>query len=314
MKNEKVVPIVKGLIKHIPGVKLLIPRNTGGTNQARYCYSVWMRHLIYWSVAKDSIPLRVAELGPGDSLGIGFSALLSGVNEIHFFDVVKYWDTKRNLAIFDELIELFRRGEDIPDSAEYPLITPALEDYCFPKKILTADILENSLAANRIKAIRDEIADIDNPKNRFIKYQIPWFRADVVKPESLDLIYSQAVLEHVEDLDNTYHAMHQWLMPGGLMSHSIDFRSHGITPTWNGHWTFGDFEWQIVKGGKSFLINRQPHSRHIELHSDYGFEIILDKPVRDENRLAQKQMSKRFKGLSDDDLTASTSYVLSRKR
>jgi hypothetical protein len=52
----------------------------------------------------------------------------------------------------------------------------------------------------------------------------------------VDLIVSQAVLEHVDDLENTYDAFAQWLRPGGRMSHEIDFHSRGLTMPWNGHW------------------------------------------------------------------------------
>jgi SAM-dependent methyltransferase len=314
MNYEKIVPIVKGMIKHIPGVKSLIHMNTGGTNESRYCYSVWHRHLNNWRAANSQLPQTAAELGPGDSLGIGFSALLSGVDQVHFLDVVKYWDSKRNLTIFEELVELFRSKAAIPNNGEYPLVTPALEDYSFPSNILTDEILKKSLDENRLNSIRKEILNIDNPGNSFIKYQIPWFSSDIVQPDTLDFIYSQAVLEHVEDLDNTYMAMRRWLKPAGLMSHSIDFRSHGITPSWNGHWTFSDFEWQIVKGGKSFLINRQPYSKHLELHSKHGFDLIFDKPEKSANKYKRDQIAKTFRALSENDLTTSTTYILSRKK
>ncbi|MDR1371047.1 MAG: class I SAM-dependent methyltransferase [Dysgonamonadaceae bacterium] len=313
MNQEKIKPIIKGMIKHIPGVKSLIRKGTGGTSESRYCYSVWFRHLKSWHAVYDKLPESAAELGPGDSLGIGLSALLSGVNQIHFLDVVKYWDGKRNLQIFEELVTLFKSRADIPDNNEYPEITPFLEDYSFPSSILTDDILENSLSETRLNLIRKELLDMDNPNNSFIKYQIPWFDLHVVKHNSLDFIYSQAVLEHVEELENTYDAMSKWLKSDGLMSHSIDFRSHGSIPTWNGHWTYSDMEWHIVKGGKSFLINRQPHSKHVEMNLKHGFKIIEDKPVKLENKLSKNQLSKKFKNLSEDDLSTSTAYILSKK-
>ena len=49
----------------------------------------------------------------------------------------------------------------------------------------------------------------------------------MVKSGSVDMILSQAVMEHVEHLEQTYEAMRHWLKPGGLASHAIDFKSHG---------------------------------------------------------------------------------------
>ena len=42
----------------------------------------------------------------------------------------------------------------------------------------------------------------------------------------MDFLYSQAVLEHVEDLDNTYKAMQKWLKPSGFISHTIDLHKN----------------------------------------------------------------------------------------
>ena len=60
----------------------------------------------------------VAELGPGDSLGIGFSALISGADKYFAFDVVEHANASRNFEIFDELVSLFKNKEDIPDDKE----------------------------------------------------------------------------------------------------------------------------------------------------------------------------------------------------
>ncbi len=313
MKTEKIKPLIKGIIIHMPGVKKILTQKTRGTTESRYCYSVWMRHLTNWYTVKKRIPEVVAELGPGDSLGIGLAALLSGSKQIYTLDVVKYWDTKQNLKIFNELVELFKNKSDIPNNTEYPKVKPLLENYDFPTYILSDSRLNETLNEERLESIRKEILDIDNPNNSFIKCYIPWEDSNIIKPESVDFIYSQAVLEHVEDLEKTYNAMHKWLKTDGLMSHDIDFKSHGITNSWNGHWMFSDFEWKIVKGGKKFLINRQPFSRHVELHLKYGFKILKMLPTTLENKLNRKHLSKRFKNLSEEDLTTSSVYILSKK-
>lgn len=301
------------MIKHIPGVKRILGYSTGGTIESSYCYSVWMRHLKNWNKFNDGVPENIAELGPGDSLGIGLAALLSGSKHLYALDVVKYWDNKRNLELFEELIELTRNKTSIPGDIEYPYVRPKLENYSFPSTILSDDLLDETLAEDRLNAIRKEIMDINNPENSYINYQIPWNDSDIIKNDTVDFIYSQAVLEHVEDLDNTYSAMRKWLKPSGLMSHTIDFKSHRITKSWNGHWTFSDFEWNIVKGGKPFLLNRYPYSKHIELHSKYEFEILVNVPVKLENKINTNQISSRFQDLSEEDITTSEVYILSKK-
>jgi hypothetical protein len=193
MNKEKLMPLAKGLIKHLPGVKKLLPNKTGGTIESRYCYSVWMRHLKNWNTFNAEVPEIVAELGPGDSLGIGFAALLSGSKQLYALDVIKYWDNKRNLKIFNEIVELFKNKTNIPDNNEYPKVRPKLGDYNFPTKILSDNLLKETLEKNRLDIIRNEIININDPNNSFIKYYIPWNKTKIIRKESVDFIYSQAV-------------------------------------------------------------------------------------------------------------------------
>lgn len=314
MDLEKQLLIARGTIKRLPFLRNFhIPDATGGTIESRYCYAVWMRHLVNSYRFLGTIPQTVAELGPGDSLGTGFAALLSGSSHIIALDAVKYWDNERNLRIFDELVDLFRSRAAIPGGSEYPKVRPFLKDYNFPINILTDKLLDESLTERRIASIRKEIGDIDNPANTFIRYKIPWDDDGVVHENSLEFIFSQAALESVEEIEKAYRAMQKWLKPGGIMSHTIDFRSHGLTRNWNGHWVFNDFEWKLVKGNRKFLINRQPFSSHISLHSKNGFIVLYKETVRTENLIDRKALAGRFNKLSDEDLTTSGCYIISKK-
>lgn len=315
MNLEKQILVAKGAVKMLPGVKKLIqPMKTGGTIESRYCYSVWLRHLSHWSNFNSYIPDTIAELGPGDSLGTGLAALLSGSNHLFALDVLKYWNNERNLQIFEELVELFRNKSAIPGKQDYPRVKPAIEDYSFPSGILTDDLLEKSLDEERLNAIRHEIMNIDDPSNTFIKYKIPWHDSDITKSNSVDLIYSQAVLECIDELDETFVAMCRWLKPSGLMSHTVDIKSHGLTREWNGHWKFSDTEWFFVRGGRKYLLNRLPLSGYISMHSSHGFEILVQKNVKSENLIPPESFAKEFRNMSDEDKSTSGVYILSKKR
>ena len=99
------VRIMKGLATFIPGVYRLRQESPRGTISPRYCYSVWLRHLV---MARRgglaAVPQAVAELGPGDSLGLGLAAILSGASRYFAFDVVQYAHNAANAAV--------RCGED----------------------------------------------------------------------------------------------------------------------------------------------------------------------------------------------------------
>lgn len=313
MWKEKLRAMTIGLVLHMPFVKTLLSYRTGGTIDSKYCYSVWLRHLKMLNSVQHGVPKRVAELGPGDSLGIGFAALLSGCESIRAFDVIKYWNVERNLKIFEELVVLFKNKAPIPGNTEYPRTQPKLDTYAFPDNILSEEILKDSLSESRLEAIREEIKNPDNPRNTLVKFYVPWDDYKVISPGSIDFVYSQAVLEHVEDPEGTYIAFSKWLKKGGIMSHSIDFKCHRTTKRWNGHRTYSEFEWNVVKGGRMFLINRLPYSAHRELQKKHGFRILKDLPVTMANDIPRDEFSQRFRNLSEEDMTTSEAYMLSVK-
>ncbi|MDR3642626.1 MAG: methyltransferase domain-containing protein [Candidatus Doudnabacteria bacterium] len=304
--------LLKGLATFIPGAYALFSKGTGGTGSARYCYSVWLRHLV---LAKKSgrlnrFPSVIAELGPGDSLGIGLAALLSGADKYYGLDVVRHTDTRTNLKIFEQLIELFKRQAPIPDSREFPNIYPLLDNYEFPSDILTVELLQKTLAAERLWQLRK---DIEASSEKFIAYFVPWDDAKVIKPNSVDFIYSQFVLEHVNSLELTYGSLNRWLKPGGLMSHMVDFRCHGTATKWNGQWAYSDFMWKLIKGGRPFLLNRQPASAHIQLLEKFGFNIINSLKFTSNDGIARANLSAAFKNLADDDLKTWGLFVQATK-
>lgn len=314
----KIRPLLAGIATYIPGVyERLVSMGTGGTISARYCYSVWLRHLVM--AHKNGLstqPDAVAELGPGDSLGIGLAALISGADKYYAFDVVEYASNKRNIEIFDELVDLFKEKENIPGETEFPEVKPFLESYEFPKHILTDEHLNKALKQDRMEAIRKALSNLGGPnKNKIqISYVVPWNDSRIIREGSVDMIYSQAVLEHVENLSDTYGILYRWLKPGGFMSHQIDFRCHGTAKEWNGHWAYSDLVWKLIKGKRPYLLNRQPHSVHIDFLQGCGFKVVCDIKVKNTIGIKRKNLSSRFKNLSDDDLTTSGAFIQSLKR
>ena len=306
---------IKGAATFLPGAYDLFSRKvTGGTDSARYCYSVWLRHLVMAKTnGLSTDPQVVAELGPGDSIGTGLAALLTGADHYYALDVVRYADTQRNLQTFCELVDLFRERADIPGADEFPLVEPYLESYTFPASILTDERLNSSLTEDRIQRIRRSISDTDS-RNCMIQYKVPWDDASLVETGSVDIVLSQAVLEHVNDLPRTYEQMHRWLKATGFMSHSIDFKSHGSANTWNGHWTYADFTWKIIKGKRPFMINRQPHSTHIELLMEAGFHLVCDVTNELPSSITSDSLAPPFKNMQRDDIVTGSTFIQAVKQ
>ncbi len=313
-------PFLLGLLSYTPAFvwgSQLRRRGTGGTDSARYCYSVWLRHLVFlFESGMTRVPKVVAELGPGSSIGIGLAALLSGCDHYNAFDVVAYASTERNVKIFKELAELFRQRADIPDESEFPEVKPCLKSYKFPEKILSKSILQNSLSSARQECISKAIMSYGHHGSVSIEYRVPWYDSHVSSDGSVDMIFSQAVLEHVDDLPGTYKAMYRWLHPDGFMSHQIDFKCHGTARHWNGHWAHGDFAWKLIRGRRPYLLNREPFSAHVSLHTNTGFKIVKSAPVTGQNghkSIQRSSLADRFRDMSDADTSISSAHVVSVK-
>lgn len=308
--KRKTKAVLSGLATYIPGYDYRRP--TGGTGSARYCYSVWLRHLILGRAhgLHTGIPRVVAELGPGDSIGIGLAALLCGVEKYIALDLVQYSDLKNNLGIFDELVRLFKAREPVPGEDEFPHVNPKLGFYDFPCQLLNQEWLTAALEPKRVEAIRSSIEHSGDDETSMITYKAPWIDPKVIQDNSVDMICSQAVLEHVDDLPGVYKAMRRWLKPAGVMSHQIDFKCHEKADTWNGHWTYSDIAWKVVVGRRPYLLNREPHSTHVRLLQENGFDIVYDTVVRATSVLGRRQLAQRFRELSDEDLTTSGTFIL----
>jgi SAM-dependent methyltransferase len=301
--------ILKGLFSFIPGTGRFFMRSTGGTISARYCYSVWLRHLVM--AFQNKLPTRyesIAELGPGDSLGIGIAALLTAANKYYAFDVKRYATDSVNLRIFDDLVSLLRSKEPIPDKSEFPKVKPLLDCYSFPEHIITNERLNEFLNEKRLTQIRTALEHSDTINN-FLRYTVPWNCESNMHEQTIDLIFSQAVMEHVEDFQRTYMTQFRWLKPGGMISHQIDFKSHGTTSSWNGHWRYGRLLWTLVKGKRPFLINRQPLSKHRLGITNSGFKIVFELPVYEESTIKRRHLARPFRDISEDDLSTSGCFI-----
>jgi SAM-dependent methyltransferase len=278
-------PVVKGLLTFVPGVRGILPRgHTGGTSSASYCLGVWRKHLgLLRAAGLGAPPATLAELGPGDSIGVGLAALLSGVDRYVALDVVRFSDTRSNLEILDDLVRLLAAEGSAPDGERVARVRRAL--------------VSGGSAREGVE----------------IGYMVPWTDERVIEAGSIDVILSHAVLEHVIDLDGTYRALARWLKPGGMMSHQIDFRSHGITKEWNGYRAYPELLWKIIAGRRAYLINREPCSSHLALIAKHGFTVVSVEKQYNADGIARSRLARRWKGISDDDLSCFGLIVQARK-
>jgi hypothetical protein len=275
-------------------------------------YALLLRHLkeLRAATGVGATPLRVAELGPGKSYGFGLAALLAGAEHYYAFDVVDHSDLDWNLQLIDALAALFRRREPIPRAGTHSQTYPFLRDHRFPADLLPDHALARSLAPERLAAIRE---DLRTRAGRFIRVHVPWQAADPPAGAQVDWIASQSVLEHVDDLADAYRRLAQWLPPGGVMSHVIDYSSHQLTNVWNGHWAISELGWACLRGRRHYLLNRLPHARHVALLGESGFAIRDEQRLRRVDGLLPSRFASSFRTLTEEDALTHLAFVVAER-
>ena len=135
--------------------------------------------------------------------------------------------------------------------------------------------------------------------------------------EKADLIISRAVLEHVNDLNETFADMCRALLPDGVAVHQIDLRSHGlhmVNPL--DFLTWPEMLYSMMYSQKG-VPNRLRIDSYREAVKKNGLKQILMKPVLSADQKdideVRPYLAKPFRHISDDDLMCLSFWlVLSR--
>jgi hypothetical protein len=308
-------PVLKGLLTYIPGLYTTFKKGTtGGTDSAKYCYGVWLKHLtLLWANGLREMPETMLELGPGDSLGTGLAALLSGVKRYYAIDVMEFANIERNMVVFDELVELFMKCAERPTKG-WPDFDAYLDSNLFPSHILTKEILQSTLSSERISSIKKDLQNLSYQKeNSSIRYIITAKDSPILDKGSVDLILSHAVLEYVANLEALFQSFEYWLKPRGWMSHQIDFSSHSLTPEWNGHWAYNDWMWKLLVGKRPISLNREPFSTYRNLMEKHDFEKICLLQNYRFDGIKRPALASAWKHITNDDLTCAGAFMLSQR-
>ena len=146
-----------------------------------------------------------------------------------------------------------------------------------------------------------------------LQYIPHWDESKFTKKESIDLIISNAVMEHIIDIEFVYKIMFDWLKPGGWCSHVIDYGAHELSENWYQHLYVNKRFWNFLMHGRMYPINRYPHSFHIKVLKKLGYEIIYENKTF--NKKADKRkISSTIKNLfSEEDLVISGAHIILRK-
>jgi len=130
---------------------------------------------------------------------------------------------------------------------------------------------------------------------------------------SFDIIFSQAVLEHVRkhEFFETMQECRRLLKQNGVMSHVVDFKDHLGGGLNNLRISSGLWEQNWFASKSNFYTNRLRFSEVVKICEDTGFTLKTAEVSRyNVIPIQRKKLASEFSRLSDDDLSISEAHLV----
>ena len=131
-----------------------------------------------------------------------------------------------------------------------------------------------------------------------------------IEPESLSLLVSSAVLEHVSDLEGVCQKVYDSLMPGGIAYHFIDMVDHRSYQLGAGFSPLSFLTEEVAPANQ----NRLRKSEQLAAHRQAGFDIVKQTSVNtvlDDD--IRSRLVERYRGFDDDDISTIKMNLTVRK-
>jgi SAM-dependent methyltransferase len=228
---------------------------------------------------------RVLEIGPGDSLGTGLWCLGAGAESYTAID---------------------RFAVDL--------------DLNFESRVYSA--IKNRVGAEGRGSLSaspvSEICLGDLPGSLQYHNDVPIESApDKLGRGVFDVIFSNAVLEHVRDIEETMYSLRELLVCDGIMFHDVDLRSH---QTYEKHpiefLEHPRFLWDLMSSHNG-EPNRARLPKYLEILNELGFQSIEMGVTKifDENLVSTKRhkLAREFRTLSVDELKPAVFWFCCKK-
>jgi len=321
MMDSRTLRLVLGGLKSYFPTLHTGDKGVSGRPTGAYCYSVWMRHLSIITKAVPSFrPRAVVEIGPGETLGVGCAALLSGAEQYVGLDHVTRADARHDVQVLDELVAMYAHHAPIPDERVFPHLLPKLSAYNFPNRLFADDGPRHiRIDEERVQSIRAALLDRQDVlyDNVPVGYMAPWGMRTIDR-QAIDLVISQASLQDLahdsdgSELAGAFAAMSRWLRKGGIMSHQIDF-SFPLGAEWNHHWHYPEAAWRMLRGNRQAFGNRVPLSMYLQLCDEYDFQVVSVKRV-EQPGLPREKAAPHFRDLPEADFATSSAHIVAVRR
>jgi len=238
----------------------------GKMDQSTYLVDIFNRHVTRVNLANDLKGKTLLELGPGDSVGTALVAASHGAKSI-LLDAGEF-------AVGD--VEVYKK-------LSKELVTYGLN----PPDLSNASSLSDVLGLCDAQYLTDGLNSFKD-----------------IESGSVDLIFSQAVLEHVrkDEFLGTMRECLRVLSERGVASHRVDLKDHlegGLN-----NLRFSEKLWEsdfFVDSG--FYTNRIQFSEMLGLFKKSGFEVdVLGSERWEKLPINRKSLDSKFSDLSDKEL------------
>lgn len=281
----------------------LIPEHnrTKGNSEPAYPVHILNRnlHILESHLDLSSLHnLSVAEIGPGDSLTIGILMLLIGFNSYSAFDAFPYATIDTSFEYASASLKYLKSHT----KSSFTYLQKNLKSYdsSVSKYLLPLKHLSNE----------PSILQETYPK---LHYTAPYSFSQLSK-SSFHIIFSQACLEHISDLDSFFAAAYNSLMPGGVFLTQIDFKSHARSLLWNGHYRYSEKQLSYINSKNTFRwINGHPPSHYLNLAQQVGFSVLYQYIHTEQSSFTIDNVNSRYHSFDNTDLTTSSMTVLLQK-
>jgi hypothetical protein len=131
-----------------------------------------------------------------------------------------------------------------------------------------------------------------------------------IPPNSISLLASFAVFEHVDDIDSVSRHIHGLLKPGGVAYHFIDLADHR---SYRGDGVYGPLSF-LTEEEAPANMNRLRAPQITEAQVGAGFEILRDARISAPVPAGfEDQLVSRFRAMPLGDVTVVKQHLLVRK-
>ncbi len=217
-----------------------------------YAFDPWIeraRHLLgHIDELYKRRSLSVLEIGAGKRFGLGLLLYLCGIEAYRGVDILIEPISHRQFVFFSKILQYRQERGDCSLPAFFRPVADVCLDYVCDSG--------SSFCNGAVQHLRMDAATM------------------AFRDEEFDFVFSDVVLEHVQDCRNAISEMFRVIKPGGFLRHSIDFTSHlrGEASCRVKHLYMSRDAWSAFP--HDTYINLIRPDRFYELFINAGFKIV----------------------------------------